>query len=564
MDQLAAQKPTFLQDTRSKKASRARGAARKAKRSRGSHPTTDDGETKASRLAAHLHRQGEDRSSAKAKRALAATEHHDLLLDKLAKPAFRALFVAVARLFAEQLASDHAALKTIDALPDDISKAELTKTISLASKWAPTPGHSHDIRTNISTAISLLLYDAQVLQSQSASSYRDQALSKGDAHSLRASYQRWVLTPLRRISLIPEPLMSSNRWNEIRYTRVSSICMSINSEHFAVHDEDRFEKYLADVEKGKKKISGASLMPHELVAQAMALKREGGHAYYDGDGDGDELTRKSKLEQVKKKIAESQLRVVETQWKALIQSLHEHGKLPNAIAVCDVSGSMGDIGEKMNKKHPSPIFPAVSLSLVLAQLAEPPFNNGFITFSQNPSFVQLDPTKGLAQAVSEMVRADWGMNTDLEAVSLKLILPLAVKNKINQEDMIKRIFIFSDMQFDQGCLTNSNPAEWATTHDAISKAYQDAGYQVPELVYWNLASGLRTVPVTSDKVGVALMNGFSPALLKVFMGEADADEWEKVSAEGDGETVVAEGMTPEEMMRKAVQMKSYENLVVMD
>jgi hypothetical protein len=46
--------------------------------------------------------------------------------------------------------------------------------------------------------------------------------------------------------------------------------MKNNKDHFFKHDPEGFEKYLIDVESGKKKISGATLLPHELVAQAIA------------------------------------------------------------------------------------------------------------------------------------------------------------------------------------------------------------------------------------------------------------------------------------------------------
>jgi hypothetical protein len=65
--------------------------------------------------------------------------------------------------------------------------------------------------------------------------------------------------------------MANNWWKEIRYTRVSSVCMKNNTENFYAHDPEGFEAYLAAVEDGKKKISGATLMPHELVHQAIEL-----------------------------------------------------------------------------------------------------------------------------------------------------------------------------------------------------------------------------------------------------------------------------------------------------
>jgi hypothetical protein len=72
---------------------------------------------------------------------------------------------------------------------------------------------------------------------------------------------------------------------------------------------------------------------------------------------------------------------------------------------------------------------AVALGLVLATLAKPPFNNMFITFSATPELLTIPPG-GLVDQARWMVRTDWGMNTDYEAVFLKLILPSAVQNNV--------------------------------------------------------------------------------------------------------------------------------------
>lgn len=95
------------------------------------------------------------------------------------------------------------------------------------------------------------------------------------------------------------------------------------------------------------------------------------------------------------------------------------------------------------------------------------------------------------------------MNTDFEAVFLELILPLAVKHNISKEDMIKRLFVFSDMQFDASRINTGTT--WETTHSVIEKAYTLAGYDVPEIIYWNLAGQAGAVPVTADQEGVAML-----------------------------------------------------------
>jgi hypothetical protein len=341
--------------------------------------------------------------------------------------------------------------------------------------------------------------------------------------------------------------------------------MKANSERFITHNPEGFEKYLTDVESGTKSISGATLMPHMLVASVMEFDQ----ALRAAASSGDKKTKASMLAQVKAKLAESQLRVFDAQWKTLVGRLRESGALEGALAVCDVSGSMGSIHDKPTKDYTPPVLPAVALSLVLAQLAKPPFAGGFISFSATPQFETVDVDAGLRESVTKMMGADWGMNTDLRAVFLDLLLPIAKKHKIKQDDMVKRLFIFSDMQFDA-----AYSGDWQGTHASIETAYKNAGYEVPEIVYWNLAAQdqktLRPMPVQADTPGVAMMNGFSPAMLKVFMG----DEEQAEEAEEGWDMVVDESkpaaeqekakMDPITVMKKALNKESFSGLVVLD
>lgn len=497
-------------------------------------------------------------SDAAGQRKLRQRQMYDRLVGKLHEPQFRALFIAVARLFSDQLLRDIKVLDDLNTLgPGDDRIAHLKK-LSLAGKWAPTPGGSHDRVTNIATAIGELMYASQAFPAYP--SVLNTSISDVErAHVLRSFYQRWVLTELRRNLFCPEPLMSANRWTEIKYTRVPSICMKNNQELFFKHDPTRFEQFLIGVESGKKKISGATLLPHELVAQAAQFERNMSHTTPD---------KNPALKEFKKKVSEIQLRVIEGQWKTLIDSLREAGSIQNSLAVCDVSGSMGNIWSKYDKKYIYPILPAVSLSLVLATLAEPPFNGGFITFSAHPQFVTVDLDQSLGEQIRRVASSDWGMNTDFTSVFLRLLLPLAVKNKIKQEDMIKRLFVFSDMQFDDSVGSTVGSDAWETNYVVIEKAYKKAGYEVPEIVYWNLsANGGRMTKETDDskKKGVAMVNGFSSAMLKVFMGEEESGEWEKVEEDGSV-TVVEEKaeFNPFNVMMKALMKESFDGLVVVD
>jgi hypothetical protein len=532
--------------------------------------------------------EGQQRKiAAKEARANKLTHSHQILVSKLSQPKFRALYIAVARLFAQQLVKDirtyqkiqglMATLKNTKLSPRTLESMEagrdpivLMKEISLAGKWAPTPGASHDRVTNIATAIAQLIHASQVI-TPVPSALNSPISSHERSVILRSFYQRWVLTELRQISACPEPLMASQRWSEINYARVPSICMNNNGGHFYTRDPKGFEQYLIKVETGKNSISGATMLPHELVAQILALKNLNRDSVRCGKKSKKIVTVPAVVE-ARKAMAETKTRVIEAQWKTLIESLREAGTLDNCIAVCDVSGSMGNINSKYNKKNVAPIFASISLSLTLASLTKPPFNAGFITFSSRPQFVQVNLQQSLEEQVTFMASADWEGNTDFRAVFIDLLLPLAVKNQIKPEDMVKRLFVFSDMQFDSASRDFQQTTSWETTYDFIENAYRKAGYQVPQIVFWDLSrtDQPKTVEVESDRKGVAMMNGFSPALLKVFMGEKgeEVSEWETVSM--DGTTTVVEKEDDEELfnpiavMKKTLLRKSFDGLVVVD
>lgn len=502
--------------------------------------------------------QAREQAEAREKRAAMNKGFHATLLQRLDDPRFRALYIATARLFANKLAQDIRLADQAELLAPGNERSALLRQISLAGKWAPSPCQSHDRVTNLSTAISLLLFHEHSL-GPSLLLTPDTPISSLDAHILRSFYQRWVLTPLRKISACPEPLMSSNRWSEIAYSRVPSVCMKQNLPHFYKRDTQRLEQYLTDVESGKAKISGATLLPHALLVDALTC------------GDDMDWIPDPKLpsfKHFKSRLAATKIRGIEAQWKVMVDRVRDAGTLDNCLAVCDVSGSMGCIWNAHGTKNVDPIIPAIALTLVLSELAKPPFANAFVTFSAEPEFLKVEPSMTLLEKIKHLANANWGMNTAFDKVFLDLLLPIAVQNKLRPEDMIKRLFVFSDMQFDEA----NHPYEddqvaqdnWETSHDVIERKFKEAGYELPEIVYWNLTQGANTFPVTHDRKGVALMNGFSPAMLKVFMGEEVEEEgWDIVEQES-AEPKEKEKFDPMTIMMKAVSRDSYDGLVVVD
>ncbi|KAH9038364.1 hypothetical protein EDB85DRAFT_1860689 [Lactarius pseudohatsudake] len=490
------------------------------------------------------------RAFARERRVKNAADSHRLLLSKLSERRFRALYVVVARLFSDELVEQASLMRKAEALADGDERDCILRKVSFVGKWAPTPSASHDRVTNISTAVAILLYRGGVMSSLSRPVDASAALSGDDVHVLRSFYQRWVLTPLRASSRVPEPLMAARRWGDVSYKNVPSKCMHINSKNFFKHDEQRFDAYLESVAEGKVQISGATLLPHELVAKAIAP-----------------TVHNSVPTGFRSRVARREAQVADAQWNTMLAKLREAGTLDNSLAVCDVSGSMGAI--YWQDRETQPILPAVALSMVLAQLAKPPFANMFITFTAEPEIVTLQDGVGIAANVAAMVRSSWGSNTNLHAVFVRLLLPLAVQHRVPREDMVKRLFVFSDMQFDAAEPAKEDPGAWVTNHDAIARAYEEAGYDVPEIVYWNLAGELQTAPVEAEHKGVALMSGFSPAMMKVFMDE-DVEEPlddDTVLVDETGEEVKLPRkpeMTPLSIMKHALEKPSYDGLMVSD
>ncbi|KAF8341290.1 uncharacterized protein EI90DRAFT_3011918 [Cantharellus anzutake] len=492
----------------------------------------------------------ETHAQLKAKRAQAT--YDDLSKKLISSPEFRALFISVARIFASKLSEEIAILKQLtdpNSMLSDEERKEFSYKIGLVSKWAPTLGGSHDRMTNIATAISIVLLSQGAMPELRASIDLNQPLSKAAADKIRGYYRRWIVGPLRRQSHIPEIFMSAQQWDKINYSRVPSLCMSKSKGIFFKHDAERFSMYVQDVAAGKRKITGAVLGPHDTLVEAIQLSND------------------KKITAAEKDI---RMRVLDAQFNSLVERLRESGSLNNCLALCDVSGSMGYIDHPQSSSQP--IFPAIALSILTAQLALPPFNNIFITFSQNPEVVQIDPSKGLAATAREMASTSWGMNTDLQAVFLKLLLPLAKKHNVKKEDMVKRLFIFSDMQFDdcRGARygNGQQDSDWVTDHDMIVRQYAEAGYDVPEIVYWNLDDDEGSKPVTASQNGVALVSGFSGNLLKIFMDgdeelRRELEELEVVENDGSTKAEKPE-MNPIDVMLKALLKKSFDGLKVLD
>jgi hypothetical protein len=187
----------------------------------------------------------------------------------------------------------------------------------------------------------------------------------------------------------------------------------------------------------------------------------------------------------------------------------------------------------------TPMEVCIALGVLISELSEKPWAGRVITFSEHPE-IHMIKGKTLKDKLSFVRTMQWGFNTNFQAV-FDRILRTAVDARLAQEKMIRTVFVFSDMEFDQ-----ASANRWETDYEAINRKFRDAGYGdvVPQIVFWNLRDS-RSTPVTSTQPGVAMVSGFSKNLVKLFL-------------ENDGV------VSPEAVMAQAIAGKEYQKLAVFD
>ncbi|PIN10156.1 hypothetical protein CDL12_17256 [Handroanthus impetiginosus] len=415
---------------------------------------------------------------------------------------YRILHDHVSALFAELLKSDLQALNSSEI-----------KKISLAAKWCPTVDSSYDKALSLCKSIAKLMFPLE-------SSPEYESLGEDEyVYRVRNRLRKEVLVPLHQALKLPEVYMSAKEWESVPYDRVASVAMRNYTDIFLHRDNKRFREFLENVKAGNAKITAGALLPHEIIKKN---------------------SRGSSGEAI----------VSELQWKRLVDDFLKKGKLTNCLAVCDVSGSM----------YGTPMEVAVALGLLVSELSEEPWRGHVITFSQEP---QLHLIKGgnLRSKTEFMRGMAVGFNTDFQKV-FDRILEVAVNGKLSEDKMIKRLFVFSDMEFDQ-----ASASPWETDYMVIQRKFRKKGYKnVPEIVFWNLRDSSAT-PVTATENGVALVSGFSKNLLTLFLEEGGAIKPQDVSNLAHGEGVNEESsaeMNPEATMEKAISGELYQELVVYD
>lgn len=334
---------------------------------------------------------------------------------------------------------------------------------------------------------------AKWLPSQNASNSETKRLGKKIARFLRCSDEEYrkMLSVLRERIKVIERLMSANRWSEIQFDKIPSRAGMIYRNAFARRDI-LAKKYEAFAKDASTKVNAKTLYPQEIAHKAFSW----------GVGNTD-FNNPERL-------------MLQKYWDNLPNYYGERQE--NGIAIVDTSGSM--LG--------APMEAAVSLGAYIADKAKGPFANHFITFSAFPELVEFEGVD-IVDKLNRCTRANWGMNTNIQAV-FDLLLKTAKSKGVKTEDMPTRLYIFSDMEFDR-CTTFTptfsmwtNPKtsynEIKTGLEKIKRQWASEGYKMPQVVFWNLDARQNNIPAIGEDF--SYVSGFSPNMIECILGGKDS------------------------------------------
>ena len=275
---------------------------------------------------------------------------------------------------------------------------------------------------------------------------------------------RKTLSHLRDKINIVEKNLTNKDYEGINFAKVPSKAMLKYEKAFNKNTKDKFDAYKTSLKNGETKINTKGLFPYEIIKKI--------------------ISKENCDEELYNLMWENQKELFDTN--------------ENLLVVADTSGSM------MNY-NAIPYCTSVGLAMYIAERNKGFFKNHFITFSEKPT-LQIIKGKNLSDKVHNMQKIN-AWNTDIDLV-FELILKTAKENKLKQKDMPSHILIISDMEFDRGVYSKTG-----TNFNGWKENFKKEGFDLPVIIFWNVAGNSKGLPVTKFDNDVAIVSGFSTNIL---------------------------------------------------
>ena len=354
----------------------------------------------------------------------------------------------------------------------DIKNYNENKPVSLLAKWLPS------------------------IKTHNKKNYFAVKLAK--KLNLTEKEYRKILSKLRDSLNIVEKHITNKEYEKIEYISVPSKAMVKYKNLFFTKDEVRFKEFIEEL-KDSKKAKYDNLFMNDFAKMYLDnLMKIGINYFYERTikeacrllFNNFFLKDLEENSQILLQNFKNEKNLINTMWKK--QSKIEFDK--NVLVIADTSGSM----------EGTPFETAISLAIYISQNNKSEeWRNKFIIFSSDCIEYSYDKDAEFTDIIDEIpLIVD---NTDIDKVFTKILNDSLEKNLPQLDEVI----IISDMEFDevQDKKDMSNFKYWKSE-------FAKHNYELPKIIFWNVARNVESFPVTKLDYGTCLVSGYSKNILK--------------------------------------------------
>ena len=248
---------------------------------------------------------------------------------------------------------------------------------------------------------------------------------------------------------------------------------------FMMNDTDRYHDYIFNVKTGKNKINTKTIYPYQVIRT---------------------------LENYNSTPEEKE--TLDVIWNSFDRSKIKS----KTIVVRDGSGSMCDY------QPVSANSVATSLAILFAEQLQGEFKNKFITFSENPRIIDIKGNT-INEKYEFISRFDDYSTTNIQAV-YDLILNVYKHKDFKKEDALDQIVIISDMEFDE------IPDYQKTSYSYFKEKFEQLGFNIPEVVFWNVRARNAHFPVLNTELNVKMVSGASQNIIDMITNQTEESAYD--------------------------------------
>lgn len=354
----------------------------------------------------------------------------------------------------------------------DIKNYNENKPVSLLAKWLPS------------------------IKTHNKKNYFAVKLAK--KLNLTEKEYRKILSKLRDRLNIVEKHITNKEYEKIDYISVPSKAMVKYRSLFFTKDEIRFKEFIEEL-KATKKSKYDNLFMNDFAKMYLDnLRKVGVNYFYERTikeacrllFNNFFLKDLEENSQILLQNFKNEKNLINTMWKK--QSKIEFDK--NVLVIADTSGSM----------EGTPFETAISLAIYISQNNKSEeWRNKFIIFSSDCIEYSYDKDAEFTDIIDNIPLI--AENTNIDKV-FKKILNDSIEKNLPQLD---EVIIVSDMEFDmvQNKKNMSNFKHWKSE-------FAKYNYELPKIIFWNVARNVESFPVTKLDYGTCLVSGYSKNILK--------------------------------------------------